>query len=105
MHQLLLQYIILLILGVLFITYATLNLSLSYAPENLNEIPQNYGKTYAIQVTTASDNSQETKDNIIRTTSNATTLMLLSMVGGLYLVLFSIYRISVSSVCSKKNLS
>lgn len=101
MYQILLQYFILLVLGLLFVAYATLNVTLSYAPEDLSQITQNYGKTYAIQVTTPADNSAEVNDNIRRTTANSTTLMILSFVGGIYLVLFSIYRIIISMHCKK----
>lgn len=101
MYQILLQYFILMVLGLLFVSYASLNVTLSYAPSDLSQITQNYGKTYAIQVTTPADNAEEVNENIRRTTSNSTTLMILSMVGGIYLVLFSIYRIVISTRCGK----
>lgn len=102
MYQLLLQYTVLFVLGLIFIVYASLNISLSYAPESLQDIPQNYGKIYAIPVTRPSDNSDELNEFIKKTTANATTLMILSMTGGIYLVLFSIYRIYVSFQCKRK---
>lgn len=102
MYQLLLQYTILFVLGVIFIVYAFLNISLSYAPENLKDMTQNYGKTYAIPVTRPSDNSNEINQFIKTTAGKAATLMIVSMTGGIYLILFSIYRIYVSFQCKRK---
>ena len=102
MYQLLLQYTILFVLGVIFIVYASLNISLSYAPENLKDMTQNYGKTYAIPVTRPSNNSNEIDIFIKKTAANAATLMILSMTAGIYLVLFSLYRIYVSFQCKRK---
>lgn len=102
MYKILFQYIILFVLGVIFVIYASLNIKLSYAPENLKDIPQNYGKIYALPVTRPSYNSDEVNEIIKKTIANAATLMILSMTAGIYLILFSIFRIYISFRCRKK---
>lgn len=86
---------IVLVLGSLLIAYASVNITLSSAPDNIDAIPQNYGKTFALKVTPITDSPDETKNEIKISSRNAYILMILSMIAGIYLVLDALSEIFI----------
>jgi fluoride ion exporter CrcB/FEX len=81
--------ILLFTLGVLLLIYASLNISISPPPETLAEIPQQYGKTFCIPITSISSSSQEGIQLMKQKMNQAYALVLLALVGGLFLILVS----------------
>ena len=61
---LLAKNLILLILGCLLLAFGSLNITMSEAPENIEEITQNYGQTYAMKITPISDTPEDTAGEI-----------------------------------------
>ena len=74
--------ILILAVGILLVTVASMNINISSPPANLNEIPNNYGKTYCLKVQTKTDENDQ-----ITVANNAFVLMLSSLISGLLLIL------------------
>ena len=89
------SFIILLIFGIILITFGILNRSLSFAPSNIEDLNNSYGKIFAIKVEIPTSDEDEFYDKIKETTRNATILMILSMIIGSYLILFSMYKLII----------
>lgn len=77
-------------LGILLIIYSTMNIGISPAPQNLSDIPNQYGKTYCLPIQSISPTSEEGQELIRTKTNNAFILMVLSLVGGIFLVIASL---------------
>ena len=92
---LLAENLILLILGCLLLAFGSLNITMSEAPENIEEITQNYGKTYAMKITPISDTPEDTAGEIKLSTKNAHVLMILSLIAGIYLIFYSLFEILI----------
>ena len=92
---LLAKNLILLVLGCLLIAFGSLNITMSEAPENIDQITQNYGNTYAMKITPISDSPEDTVAEIKTSTKNAHILMVLSLVAGIYLVFYSLFEILI----------
>ena len=83
---------VLLVFGILLTYYGFLNVSVSCAPDNINDITQKYNNTYAIKVlpnTDSPDQIQIVKDNM----NSAHNLMILSIVAGLYIIVYCIFEV------------
>jgi hypothetical protein len=92
---------ILLVIGILLTYYGFVNVSLSAAPEDLKDIFQKYNNTYALKVLPNSDNPEQIKiikDNM----NNARVLMILSIISGLYIIIYCIYEFICSLYMSSK---
>lgn len=83
--------LILFFLGILLTYFGFLNVSLTAAPDNVDDILQKYNNTYAIKVLPNTD-SPDQKKNIQQNMNNANRLMILSIISGLYLITFSIFE-------------
>ena len=93
---------VLLVLGILLTYYGFLNVSISSAPDNINDITQKYNNTYAIKVlpnTDSPDQIQIVKDNM----NNAHSLMILSIVAGLYIIVYCIFEVISMWYFSRSN--
>lgn len=82
--------ILLFTLGILLIVYSSINIAISPAPQNLSDIPNQYGKTFcmpigAISGTSGEEGIAETKKKM----NHAYALVILSLVSGIFLVLIS----------------
>lgn len=85
-------------LGILLIVYSILSLSISPAPSNVTEIPNNYGKTYCLPIQAITPTSEEGEDLIRKRTQNAYVLVILALVGGIFLVLTTMVNLYRSLV-------
>lgn len=93
---------VLLVLGILLTYYGFLNVSVSCAPDNINDITQKYNNTYAIKVlpnTDSPDQVQIVKDNM----NSAHSLMILSIVAGLYIIVYCIFEVISMWYFSRSN--
>lgn len=93
MYKFIIQNIVLLVVGLLLIVYGSLNATMSFAPENIRDIEQEYGKTFALPVTTYSDNTEKSDDEIRKTANNAAILVILSIISGIFIIINSSYEI------------
>lgn len=91
----LLKNVVLLVMGCLLVAYASINITLSPAPADINEMVQNYDKTYALKITPINDSTDETKAEIEISTKNAYILMILAMISGIYLIIYSLSEILI----------
>jgi len=76
-------------LGILLIVYASLNISISPAPDKIADIPNQYGKTFCVPITPISSSSEDGTKEMKKKMNQAYALVLLALVGGLFLVLVS----------------
>lgn len=77
--------------AILLITYGSMNIKITPVPANINAITDNIDKTYCIPVTRLSALSE---DDIIRTTStNAYSLMVVSLLSGCILAILALLLI------------
>lgn len=83
--------LILFFLGILLTYFGFLNVSLTAAPENVDDILQKYNNTYAIKVLPSTDNPDQ-KKIIQQNMNNANRLMILAIISGLYLITFSLFE-------------
>jgi len=93
---------VLLVFGILLTYYGFLNVSVSCAPDNINDITQKYNNTYAIKVlpnTDSPDQIQIVKDNM----NSAHNLMILSIVAGLYIIVYCIFEVISMWYFSRSN--
>ena len=93
---------VLLVLGILLTYYGFLNVSVSCAPDNINDITQKYNNTYAIKVlpnTDSPDQIKIVKDNM----NSAHSLMILSIVAGLYIIVYCIFEVISMWYFSRSN--
>lgn len=69
--------------GILLVIVASMNINISPPPQDINDIPNNYGKTYCLKVQTRANDDLEQK-NVV---NNGYILMLSSLICGLFLIL------------------
>ena len=93
--------ILLFTLGILLIVYSSLNISISPSPEDIVDIPNQFGKTFCMPITSISPTSQEGIDQMKSKMNNAYALMILSLVGGIFLVLVSFAGVWHSTLTKK----
>jgi len=93
MYKFIIQNIVLIVVGLLLIVYGSLNATMSFAPKNIRDIEQEYGKTFALPVTTYTDNPKKSDDEIRKTADNAATLVILSIISGIFIIINSSYEI------------
>jgi hypothetical protein len=72
-----------LLIGILLLTYGILNINISQAPENLEDITNLYGKTFCIKV---DQYNKKSKTSI----NNAFALMVVANLSGVLLILTSL---------------
>jgi len=76
--------------GILLIIFASLNMSISPPPQNIDDISTNYNKTYCVLVeSVVSNNSSKQR----RAMQNAYILVLLSLFSGIFLVAIGLYGV------------
>lgn len=94
----LLKYIVIIVVGCLLIAYASLNLTMSVAPSNVDELVQNYGRTYALKITPVTDTPEQTQQQIRISSTNAYILVILALISGIYLVIFGSCEIFICNL-------
>lgn len=81
--------ILLFTIGVLLIVYSSLNIAISPPPDNLTDIPNQYGKTFCLPITAISGTSEEGVAETKKKINNAYALVILALISGIFLVLSS----------------
>lgn len=89
----LIRDVLLFTLGVLLLVYSTLNIAISPAPTNIADIPNQYGKTFCIPIESIEPSSDQSQSIIRKKINNAYILVILSLVGGIFLVLVSFFGV------------
>ena len=83
--------VIILVVSILLITFGFLNINISPAPDNLNNLTSSFSHSYVLPITRLDKNYEE---KYIRTTiNNGYRLMVVSIVGGFVLLLLDIILI------------
>lgn len=80
--------IIIFILSILLIIYGFLNIKISPAPKNINNLLSNINQIYCIEVPKLNERDN---NKVIETINNAYRLMVISILSGFLLFLLSIY--------------
>lgn len=76
--------------GILLISFSAVNVKISHAPANIDDITQETDKTYCIKVKNVESGPDNMKKEITDSCNNAYILMVLSFTIGVFLVLISL---------------
>jgi hypothetical protein len=89
----LIREILLFTLGILLIVYSSMNIAISPAPDNLSDIPNQYGKTFCMPIGAISGTSEEGVATTKKKMNNAYALVILSLISGIFLILISFFGV------------
>ena len=78
---------------ILFIFSLSMNISCSPPPDNLSDIPNQYGKTFCMPIGAISGTSEEGVAITKKKMNNAYALVILSLVSGIFLILISFFGV------------